>query len=98
MFSDLFSEGQDRDINEEFPSDSDPYTDCYDYPSDSDLEYESSRSGKEEDEVPECERNPQRGLQGTSEQIVVFHPPSPVETSEAQHDRSTPFTIECSPF
>ena len=38
MFSDGFSEGQTRDINEEFPSDSHPYTEYYDYLSDSDLE------------------------------------------------------------
>ena len=44
MFSDGFSEGQLRDINGEFPSDSNPYTEYYDYLSDSDLE--------EEDEEP----------------------------------------------
>ena len=38
MLSAGFSEGETRDINEEFPSDSPSYTDSYDYLSDSDLE------------------------------------------------------------
>lgn len=38
MFSSGFSEGQTRDINEGFPSDTLPYTDSYNYLSDSDLE------------------------------------------------------------
>ena len=48
MFSDGFSEGQTRDIEEGFPSDSDSYTEYYDYWSDSDLEDESEA----EDEAP----------------------------------------------
>ena len=49
MFSDRFSEGQIKDINEEFPSDSLAYTDSYDYFSDSDLEDESPCSGEGEE-------------------------------------------------
>lgn len=41
MFSDGFSEGKITDINKGFPSDSVPYTEYYEYSSDSDLEDES---------------------------------------------------------
>jgi hypothetical protein len=40
VFSDGFSEGQIRDINDGFPSDSNPYNGDYNYMSDSDLEDE----------------------------------------------------------
>ena len=50
MFSEGFSEGQIRDINEGFPADSEPHTESYDYLSDSDLEEESSFSREGEDE------------------------------------------------
>ena len=50
MFSDGFSEGQPRDINGEFPSDSLSYTEDYDYLSDSDLE-------EDDEETPEDHRN-----------------------------------------
>ena len=58
MFSDGFSEGQARDINGEFPSDSHSYTEYYDYLSDSDLEDESSCSEEEYTEAPESD-NPE---------------------------------------
>ena len=38
MFSEEFSEGRIKNLNEGFPSDSDPYTGSYEYLSDSDLE------------------------------------------------------------
>jgi hypothetical protein len=38
VFSNGFSEGQARDIDEGFPPDALPYTESYDYLSDSDLE------------------------------------------------------------
>jgi hypothetical protein len=38
VFSDGFLEGQARNLNEDFPSESRPYTEDYDYLSDSDLE------------------------------------------------------------
>ena len=57
MFSDGFSEGQLKDIDEGFPSGSVPYTEYYDYSSDSDLEDESPCSG--EDEGEEQSRSPQ---------------------------------------
>ena len=62
MFSDAFSEGQLRDINEEFPADSS--TEVYDYLSDSDLEDECSCSeeeyaGSTEGDSPELQPNPQ---------------------------------------
>ena len=53
MFSDGFLEGQTRDINVEFPSDSHPYTEYYDYLSDSDLEDGSSCSKEEYAEASE---------------------------------------------
>ena len=43
MFSNEFAEGQIRNINEGFPSDSLAYTDSYDYLSDSDLEDDEPR-------------------------------------------------------
>lgn len=49
MFSDGFLEGQTRNIDEEFPSDSFPYTDFYDYLSDSDLEDEEEGEEPAED-------------------------------------------------
>ena len=61
--SDAFSEGQARDINGDFPSDSHPHTDYYDYLSDSDLEDEYSSSEEEYEEPsesdPELPRSPQ---------------------------------------
>ena len=53
MFSDGFLEGQTRDINEEFPFDSHPYTEYYDYLSDSDLEDGSSCSEEDYAEASE---------------------------------------------
>jgi len=53
VFSDGFSEGQTRDINGEFPTDSYPYTEHYDYLSDSDLEDGSCCSEEEYAEAPE---------------------------------------------
>ena len=58
MLSDAFSEGQSRDINAEFPSESLPYTEVYDYLSDSDLEDEGSCSEEEDTEAPESD-NPE---------------------------------------
>ena len=60
MFSDAFSEGQSRDINEGFPSDSST-TEVYDYLSDSDLEDESSCSEEEDAESAEGD-NPELSL------------------------------------
>ena len=62
MFSDAFSEGQLRDISEEFPTGSS--TEVYDYLSDSDLEDECSYSEEEyaestEEDGPEFPSSPQ---------------------------------------
>ena len=51
MFSNGFSEGQIRDINDGFPADALPYTESYDHLSDSDLE-------DDEPESPHGDRNP----------------------------------------
>ena len=48
MFSDGFSEGRIRDIDEDFPPDSTPYTKYYDYLSDSDLEDEEDEEQVDE--------------------------------------------------
>ena len=58
MFSNGFSEGEIRDINEGFPTDKTPYTDSYDYSSDSDLEddeLESPHGGRNPDPVAPAE-------------------------------------------
>jgi hypothetical protein len=98
VFSDGFSEGQLRDINRGFPSDSLPYTDDYDYLSDSDLEDESSHSGKEEEELQDVSGGGMRqGLDGggdsqSPQTITSNNPsscPSSVETTEVRNgDRS----------
>ena len=92
MFSDTFSEGQTRDINGGFPPDSHPYTEEYDYLSDSDLEDRSSWSD-EEDEEPSNRDSQQRhedtSDQGTSRTIIPDKPlpdPSSVEISEVQNN------------
>jgi len=76
-----------------FPSGSHPYTDHYDYLSDSDLEDEEPLKG---------ERDSQERLEGASKpetsQTIVSDLPSPVETSEASNSRrSTPLTSDCPP-
>ena len=102
MFSGSFSEGQERDINEGFPSDSEHYAEHYEYQSDSDLEDGSSCSEEEDGEPPEGKRRGdslENAPYPKTSQTVVSDLPSPVETSEVQNDhRSTPFTIDCSPI
>ena len=103
MFSDSFWEGQERDINEDFPFDSDPYSEHYDYQSDSDLEDGSSFSEEEEEEPLEGRRDSQQRLEDAPDletsQIVASNLPLPVETSEAHNGhRSTPFIINCFPI
>ena len=84
MFSDGFSEGQIRDINEEFPSESHPYTEDYDYLSDSDLEDVSCCSEEEYAEAPEGD-DPE--LLSSSRDSDLNHPPQPsTDLSEVQND------------
>ena len=68
VFSGGFSEGQTRDINGGFPSDSHPYTEDYDYPSDSDLEDESFYSGEEDEEPPKAGCDSERRLEYAPDQ------------------------------
>lgn len=63
MFLDGFSEGQTRDINEGFPPESFPYTDHYDYLSDSDLE--DSFEEEEEDSAEDGEQELPRSAQNS---------------------------------
>ena len=108
MFSDGFSEGQTRDINEGFPSDSDPYAEHYDYLSDSDLEDEKSCSEEEgegedgDEESREDDRLSQERLEATpgptTPQTAASDPPSSTGTSAApNNDRSISFAFECCP-
>jgi len=70
-----------RDINGEFPSESHPYTEDYDYLSDSDLEDGSSHSGEESTGVPVSDG---RGLRSTTS---LDHPSqSSAGVSEIQND------------
>ena len=89
MFSEGFSEGQTRDINGEFPSDSLPYTDDYEYLSDSDLEDAPFYSEEEppKDDGSELPNSPQ----GSESQVPLTppseHPPRPLpDVREAQND------------
>lgn len=105
MFSDGFSEGQTRNVDEAFPSESDPYAEHYDYLSDSDLEDEYSCSEEEDrgEESLEDDRVSQQRLEGTpgstTSQIVVSGPPSSAEANAAQNnDRSISFATEYCPI
>ena len=91
VFSDGFSEGQMRDIEGGFPSDSDSHTEHYDYWSDSDLEDESELG----DEEPAEEDSPK----DTSDPTTIREHPSPrpslVDTDEVQDaDRSVPRFVD----
>ncbi|KAF9779896.1 hypothetical protein BJ322DRAFT_349753 [Thelephora terrestris] len=48
LFSERFSEGESKDIRDGFPSDEQPYTDTYEYLSDSDLDEEEECTGVDE--------------------------------------------------
>jgi len=96
-----FSEGQTRDITGGFPSDSHPYTDDYDYLSDSDLEDEppcSGGEGSQEDGDGDSQQRLEHTSNPQTPQIIVpDNPPSSPsldEISEAQqNDRSTLFPV-----
>ena len=101
MLSDAFSEGQTRDITGGFPSDSHPYTDDYDYLSDSDLEDESPCSEgegpQEDDDSDSQQRLEYTPDQKTSQTIVPDNPPPSLSLDEIsetqQNDRSTSFPV-----
>jgi hypothetical protein len=96
VFSDSFSEGQVRDINGEFPSDSNPYTEHYDYLSDSDLEDESSCSEEEDDEPSEDDRNSRQSVENApdpkSPKTPVSDPPPPRRMSAETSRRNDNLT------
>ena len=78
-----------RDISGEFPSDSDPYTEHYDYLSDSDLEDGSSCSEDEHVEAPECiaPSSPQDSDSRVLSTTPLDHPPQPLTyADEVQND------------
>ena len=95
VFSDEFSEGKLRDIGGGFPLDSDPYTEDYDYLSDSDL--------GDEEGLQDDSGSWQQGLDGAGDSeapqaIILNNPPSRpllVETTEVQNDdRSSYFSSD----
>jgi len=98
VLSDGFSEGQTRDINRGFPSDSRPYTDDYDYLSDSDLEDEPF-CREEEDEDPSEVDDP-KPSRGSELRVPLILPsedlPRPAaDVTEVQNDdKSAPMPIE----
>ena len=83
-----------KDINEEFPSDSHPYTEYYDYLSDSDLEdeYELSCSEEEYAEFPESDdpdmpSSPHDSDSQTPSTVPPENPPQPLpDVSEVQKE------------
>jgi len=82
VFSDGSPEGRIKDIDGEFPSDSHPYTEDYDYPSDSDLEDEPFYSEEEdaggpESYDPEMPPSPQDPDSRVPSATPLEHPPHP---------------------
>jgi len=92
VFSDGVSEGQTRDINGEFPSESHPYTEDYDYLSDSDLEDGSSCSEEEYAEAPENDNPELPSSPRDSDPPVPLitplgHPSQPSDVRGIQNDK-----------
>ena len=72
MLSDGFSEGQAWYINKGFPTDTLPYTESYDYLSDSDLEDDESEELRDDDNsdsevLAKASKNPQLGPQAAGD-------------------------------
>ena len=68
MFSNGFSEGQTRDINDGFPADAPPFTDSYDNLSDSDLEDDDSKQpNADSDSGPEISAKTSESLPQASQ-------------------------------
>ena len=89
-----------RDINGEFPSDSHPYTEYYDYISDSDLEGGSSCSEDEYVETLESDNlkllsSPRDSASKVPSTTPLNHPPQPsADVSEVQtDDRLVPVSL-----
>jgi hypothetical protein len=78
VFSDGFLEGKIRDIDEGFPSDSVPFTESYEYSSDSDLEDEPPCSEEDDDYEQSC------GSQDSDSQVP------PVSASETSLQQPSP--------
>ena len=100
MFSEGFSEGQTKDIDGKFPPDAHPYTEDYDYMSDSDLE--DSISGEDEGDPHECGSGPNLKKLGNTQGCqtdVSNSPPPAVERIETQgDDKLSLFLPEIFPF
>ena len=66
-----------RDINGEFPTDSHPYTEDYDYLSDSDLEDGEEDAETPEDDDPEVSLGPQDSDSQVTLTTPLKRPPQP---------------------
>ncbi|KAF9649997.1 hypothetical protein BDM02DRAFT_3268320 [Thelephora ganbajun] len=92
LFSDASSEGQTRDIDGGFPSDSQPYTEYYDYLSDSDLEddpscFEEEEEESSEDGSPKLPHGPHDSDSQPPPTVTSEHlPHSPSGVGEIQND------------
>jgi len=103
VFSDGFLEGQTKDVNGGFPSESEPYTDHYDYLSDSDLEDDYSCSEEENEKLQEnvnrsSQERPDDPLYQQTPQTIVSDEPQPsllsLKTSDTSFDaRSTTLPV-----
>ena len=89
MFSDGFLEAQTRDITEGFPPNSFPYTDHYEYLSDSDLEdsFEEEEEDSAEHGEQELPRRPQDSDSDIPPAATSGGPPLPPRNvNEAEDD------------
>ncbi|KAF9779861.1 hypothetical protein BJ322DRAFT_346991 [Thelephora terrestris] len=99
LFSEGFSKGRLRDINDGFPSDSHPYTEDYDYLSDSDLEEGSSCLGEDEGEPQEAEDDNSHQIlenaEVTQPAVSDSPPPAPLIIEAQGDNRSIPLLVRC---
>jgi len=101
VFLDGFSEGQARDINGDFPSESHHFTEDYDYLSDSDLEDGSCCSEEleyaeaPENDDPELSSSPQDPDSQVPSTTPLNRPPQQLaDINEVQNDeRSAPISL-----
>ena len=85
-------EGQTRNIDEGFPSGSSPYTDYYDYLSDSDLEDEISPSEEEEENAEDGGRvlpRSTRDSDAAASTTTSGDPPLPSRNMSEARDNNT---------
>jgi hypothetical protein len=95
VFSNPFREGQIGNIDDRFPSNYHPYIDDYEYPSDSDLEDESSHPVQDWDEEPEL-----RTLGSQAPTVTSEDQPQPSQDANMVKDenRSAHNSVELTNF